>query len=146
MRGWARPGSTGTRCRTGPGSAASAATTSATGPAANGGGRAGAHGFLGDTRWWNVRHPNAYATALGDGALPVSDFEVLDPAARHTEDVMLRVRLRSGLPLDMLTADERSRVGTVVADGLAVVDGAALVLTDRGRLLADGVVRTLLAD
>jgi oxygen-independent coproporphyrinogen-3 oxidase len=106
----------------------------------------GAHGFLGDTRWWNVKHPNAYASALEENALPVADFEVLDPAARHTEDVMLRVRLRSGLPLDMLTAEERDRVGGVVADGLAVVDGSTLLLTDRGRLLADGVVRTLLAD
>ena len=59
---------------------------------------------------------------------------------------MLRVRLRSGLPLDMLSADERDRVGVVVADGLAAVDGSRLILTDRGRLLADGVVRTLLAD
>ncbi|MDY6870861.1 MAG: radical SAM family heme chaperone HemW [Actinomycetota bacterium] len=106
----------------------------------------GAHGFLGDTRWWNVKHPNPYAAALDDGALPVADFEVLDPAARHTEDVMLRVRLHSGLPLNMLTPEERSRVGTVAADGLAVVDGAVLVLTDRGRLLADRVVRALLAD
>lgn len=106
----------------------------------------GAHGFLGETRWWNVKHPNAYAAVLGEGSLPVSDFEVLDQAARHTEDVMLRVRLRSGLPLDMLSADERDRVGGVVADGLAAVDGSRLILTDRGRLLADGVVRTLLAD
>lgn len=106
----------------------------------------GAHGFLGETRWWNVKHPNAYAAVVGEGSLPVSDFEVLDPAARHTEDVMLRVRLRSGLPLDMLSADERDRVGVVVADGLAAVDGSRLILTDRGRLLADGVVRTLLAD
>lgn len=106
----------------------------------------GAHGFLGDTRWWNVKHPNTYAALLGEGSLPVADFEVLDPAARHTEDVMLRVRLRSGLPLDMLGVDEQARVGAVVADGLAVVSGARLILTDRGRLLADGVVRTLLAD
>ncbi|WP_193047211.1 radical SAM family heme chaperone HemW [Mycolicibacterium baixiangningiae] len=106
----------------------------------------GAHGFLGDTRWWNVKHPNTYAAVLAENSLPVADFEVLDRATRHTEDVMLRVRLRSGLPLEMLTADERGRVGTVVADGLAVVAGARLILTERGRLLADGVVRTLLAD
>ncbi|BBY15208.1 radical SAM family heme chaperone HemW [Mycolicibacterium litorale] len=106
----------------------------------------GAHGFLGETRWWNVKHPNAYAAVLAEGELPVADFEVLDAAARHTEDVMLRVRLRSGLPLDMLAADERGRVQAVVADGLAVVVGSRLILTDRGRLLADGVVRTLLAD
>ncbi|TFV58420.1 coproporphyrinogen III oxidase [Mycobacterium sp. PS03-16] len=106
----------------------------------------GSHGFLGDTRWWNVKHPNAYAETLASGALPVADFEVLDDAARHLEDVMLRLRLRSGLPLAVLTAPERVRVDAVVAEGLARVEGERLVLTDRGRLLADGVVRTLLDD
>lgn len=106
----------------------------------------GAHGFLGDTRWWNVKHPNAYAEALASGALPVADFEVLDDAASHLEDVMLRLRLRSGLPLRVLSADERSRVDAVVAEGLTRVEDDRLVLTDRGRLLADGVVRTLLDD
>lgn len=106
----------------------------------------GAHGFLGDTRWWNVKHPNAYAVALGESSLPIADFEVLDAAAQHTEDVMLRLRLRDGLSLDLLTAEEQSRVGGVVADGLAVLDSGRLILSDRGRLLADGVVRTLLAD
>ncbi|KUI25357.1 radical SAM family heme chaperone HemW [Mycobacterium sp. GA-2829] len=106
----------------------------------------GAHGFLGETRWWNVKHPNTYAAALVENVLPVADFEVLDAAARHTEDVLLGVRLRDGLPLSVLTASERARVDAVVADGLAVVAGSRLVLTDRGRLLADGVVRALLAD
>lgn len=106
----------------------------------------GAHGFLGETRWWNVKHPNTYAAALAENVLPVADFEVLDAAARHTEDVLLGVRLRDGLPLSVLTASERARVDAVVADGLAVVAGSRLVLTDRGRLLADGVVRALLAD
>ncbi len=38
----------------------------------------GAHGYVGSTRWWNVKHPNAYAQALADGRLPVADFEELD--------------------------------------------------------------------
>ena len=27
----------------------------------------GAHGYVGATRWWNVKHPNAYAQSLADG-------------------------------------------------------------------------------
>ena len=38
----------------------------------------GAHGYVGTTRWWNVKHPNAYAQSLADGHLPVADFERLD--------------------------------------------------------------------
>ncbi len=104
----------------------------------------GAHGYVGATRWWNVKHPNAYAQALADGVLPVADFERLDAATLHTEDVMLRVRLRAGLPMSVLSEGERRRADEVIDDGLVVVDTDRLVLTDRGRLLADAVVRTLL--
>src|SRR6201993_2037683 len=104
----------------------------------------GAHGYVGSTRWWNVKHPNAYAEALSSDALPIAGFEQLDTDALHTEDVMLKTRLRQGLPLDRLGDAERERAETVVADGLLASDGDRLVLTPRGRLLADAVVRTLL--
>ncbi|MDF3338142.1 radical SAM family heme chaperone HemW [Mycolicibacterium septicum] len=104
----------------------------------------GAHGFLGDTRWWNVKHPNAYAQALTEGRLPIADFEKLDARDRHVEEVMLRVRLRDGLPLALLDADEQARAETLCGEGLLLRQRDSLVLTDRGRLLADGVVRDLL--
>ena len=113
----------------------SAGTTSATGTAANGGGRdPGAHGFVDTTRWWNVKHPNAYAQALADGRLPVADSESLDAEARHTEEVMLRLRLRSGLPVGVLGRGEAERAQIAVADGLVDRRDDRLVLTDRGRL------------
>ena len=104
----------------------------------------GAHGYIGATRWWNVKHPNTYAEVLAGAALPAAGFEQLDAAALHTEDVLLKIRLRQGLPLASLDVTERERAETAVADGLLVAEGDRLVLTDRGRLLADGVVRTLL--
>jgi oxygen-independent coproporphyrinogen-3 oxidase len=104
----------------------------------------GAHSYVGATRWWNVKHPNAYAQILDGAALPVAGFEQLTAQQRHTEDVLLRIRLRQGLPLDVLDAAERERVAVAVEDGLLTPDGERLVLTDRGRLLADGVVRMLL--
>jgi putative oxygen-independent coproporphyrinogen III oxidase len=104
----------------------------------------GAHGYVGSTRWWNIKHPNAYAQTLAGGRLPVADFEILDADTAHVEDVMLRLRLRRGLPIAALSDDERVRARTAVADGLLRADGDRLVLTDRGRLLADGVVRTVL--
>jgi putative oxygen-independent coproporphyrinogen III oxidase len=104
----------------------------------------GAHGFIGDIRWWNVKHPNAYAQSLADGLLPVGDFERLDATTRHLEDVMLQLRLRDGLPVAVLSDSERDRTATVIDDGLVVLEADRLVLTDRGRLLADAVVRDLL--
>ncbi len=104
----------------------------------------GAHGYVGATRWWNVKHPNAYAEMLAGAALPLAGFEQLDGEALHTEEVLLKTRLRQGLPLDRLGTAERERAETAVADGLLVSDGDRVVLTPRGRLLADAVVRTLL--
>jgi putative oxygen-independent coproporphyrinogen III oxidase len=104
----------------------------------------GAHGYVGATRWWNVKHPNTYAQMLADARLPVAGFEQLGADELHTEDVLLRIRLRQGLPLGLLGAEERERAGIAVADGLLISEGDRLVLTGRGRLLADAVVRTLL--
>ncbi|OBK94273.1 coproporphyrinogen III oxidase [Mycobacterium asiaticum] len=104
----------------------------------------GAHGYIGTTRWWNVKHPNAYADLLAAAALPVSGYEELETDALHTEEVMLQIRLRQGLPISLLDAAERERADVAVADGLLLARDDALVLTDRGRLLADAVVRMLL--
>lgn len=104
----------------------------------------GAHGFVGDVRWWNIKHPKAYAEQLGGGVAVIAGFEHLDAHARHLEEVMLGIRLRSGLAVAALTATERERAAQAVADETVIADGDRLVLTDRGRLLADAVVRDLL--
>jgi putative oxygen-independent coproporphyrinogen III oxidase len=111
----------------------------------------GAHSHVGGVRWWNVRHPRAYADRLARGASPAQAREVLGADERHEERVLLAVRLADGLPLDELRPVARERVAGLVADGL-VEPAAALgtdgprrvVLTLPGRLLADAVVRNLL--
>jgi oxygen-independent coproporphyrinogen-3 oxidase len=103
----------------------------------------GAHSHVGGTRWWNVRHPAAYAERLTAGRSPAHAREVLAAEDRRVERVLLEVRLAEGLPLDVLDDAGRAAVPDVVAEGLAVVDADRLVLTQRGRLLADAVVRRL---
>jgi putative oxygen-independent coproporphyrinogen III oxidase len=106
----------------------------------------GAHSHVGGVRWWNVKHPAAYAERMLAGHSPAAGRETLDDATRHLERVLLLIRLRDGLPLDELAADRRREVAGLIADGL-VEPAAALrgtvVLTLRGRLLADAVVRRL---
>ena len=102
----------------------------------------GAHSHVAGTRWWNVKHPAAYADRIAADTSPAQDHEVLDEETRRTERVLLEVRLRSGLPLDAL--DDPARADAVVAEGLAERVDDRLVLTVRGRLLADAVVRDLL--
>ena len=59
---------------------------------------------------------------------------------------MLGIRLRTGLPLDVLTGSERHRARRAVDEDLATETAGRLVLTARGRLLADAVVRDILDD
>ncbi len=113
----------------------------------------GAHSHVGtatgSVRWWNVKHPRPYADRLAAGLSPAAGREVLGPDAVALERVLLRVRLAEGLALAELSAAARRAVAGLLADGL--VDPAAavrrpeprVVLTRRGRLLADVVVRAL---
>ncbi len=108
----------------------------------------GAHSHVGGVRWWNVKHPAAYADRLAAGDSPAHARELLDAETRRVERVLLELRLVDGLDLAVLDAAGRRGVAGVVADGLAELvpapGGGRLVLTRRGRLLADAVVRDLL--
>jgi oxygen-independent coproporphyrinogen-3 oxidase len=108
----------------------------------------GAHSHLAGVRWWNVKHPARYAALLAAGDSPEAGREELTEGERHTERVMLRLRLATGLPLHLLDGAGAAAAERAVADGL--LDPAALaagraVLTRRGRLLADRVIHELLA-
>jgi oxygen-independent coproporphyrinogen-3 oxidase len=109
----------------------------------------GAHSHVGGVRWWNVKHPAAYASRLAAGESPAAGRETLDAETRRVEAVLLRSRVSDGLPTSLLDPAGRTAVAGLIADGL--VEGAAalkgcVVLTRSGRLLADAVVRRLLAD
>jgi oxygen-independent coproporphyrinogen-3 oxidase len=107
----------------------------------------GAHSHVGGLRWWNVKHPAAYAQRLSLGESPAAGRETPDAEARALERVLLETRIRAGMAVsDLPSAGARTAVAGLVADGL--VDGSAairgrVVLTLRGRLLADAVVRAL---
>ncbi|RPF20592.1 radical SAM family heme chaperone HemW [Myceligenerans xiligouense] len=110
-------------------------------------------GALAGVRWWNVKHPRRYAAALEAGGSPGAGRELLTADEAYLERVMLGVRLAEGLDLGVLRPAGRRAVAGLVARGL--LDGAAAigagdvapraVLTLRGRLLADAVVRELTA-
>jgi putative oxygen-independent coproporphyrinogen III oxidase len=110
----------------------------------------GAHSHVGGVRWWNVRHPTAYARRLEAGQSPAQGREILNAAQQHSEQVLLRSRLHEGLPLKEVGLDDATSAGLlrdVLADGLVEPEPAGrgvVVLTRRGRLLADTVVRALL--
>jgi oxygen-independent coproporphyrinogen-3 oxidase len=106
----------------------------------------GAHSHVGGTRWWNVRHPAAYGARIGAGLSPGQGREILGGTEQQLERVMLAIRLADGCPVEVLSPAGRANAAAVVAEGLARPDACAagrIVLTRRGRLLADTVTRML---
>lgn len=107
----------------------------------------GAHSHVGGVRWWNVKHPVRYTAMLEGGHSPAAAREVLDADARLTERIMLGVRLREGLSMLDIPRASHAKVPQLVTWGLAepvAFRRGRIVLTQRGRLLADAVVRELL--
>jgi putative oxygen-independent coproporphyrinogen III oxidase len=104
----------------------------------------GAHSHVGGVRWWNVRHPQAYASRLALSQSPAQARELLSAEQRRVERILLELRLADGLTTSLLTRTEKSRLVDLLTRGLAVVEEGRVVLTRTGRLLADGVIRDLL--
>lgn len=105
----------------------------------------GAHSHVGRYRWWNVKHPTAYAGRVQAGVSPALAGEILQSDARALEKVMLAVRTSEGIrtsdvinihALPGLIADQ-------LIDGVNALKGR-VVLTLKGRLLADYVTRELM--
>jgi oxygen-independent coproporphyrinogen-3 oxidase len=111
----------------------------------------GAHSHVGGVRWWNVKHPARYAEQLARGNSPAAARETLTKEDRHLERVMLELRLVDGLLIDVLSpeaqkeARQAAEEGLLDPEALAGVNGkfGRCVLTRKGRLLADAVVRRL---
>ncbi|WP_084037055.1 radical SAM family heme chaperone HemW [Haloechinothrix halophila] len=106
----------------------------------------GAHSHVGGVRWWNVKHPARYAGLLAAGESPAAGRELLSVSDQQLERVMLELRLADGLALDVLDDAGQREARRAATEGLLDADALAAgraVLTDAGRLLADGVVRRL---
>lgn len=112
----------------------------------------GAHSHVNGTRWWNVKHPSAYAQRLSQNTSPGFAREELSKDSQNEEAIMLGLRLAEGIPIDLAASLNRNHarvVSELIADGL--IDGSAaiggrIVLTLRGRLLADRVVSSLVIE
>ena len=103
----------------------------------------GAHSHVGGVRWWNVKHPATYAARLHAQSSPGAGRELLSDEERRVERILLEVRLRTGVPLSLLQPRGREALTQYADDGLVTLAEERAVLTTKGRLLADAVVRGL---
>lgn len=104
----------------------------------------GAHSHIAGVRWWNVKSPVRYAQLLAEGRSPGAAREILNDDQRRIERVLLELRLASGLPLGVLSPAEQTRVPDLIKRGMAYQEAGCLILTTKGKLLADGLIAELL--
>lgn len=104
----------------------------------------GAHSHIGDRRFYNVKHPATYSGQVGQGLLPIKDTEELTAADHHTEQVMLGLRLKAGVPRDWFSPAADPVIEGYRRRGLLQLVGQRLALTESGRLLADGIITDIL--
>lgn len=106
----------------------------------------GAHSHVGGVRWWNVKHPAAYAERIARGVSPALQREILTPEDQRIERILLETRLSDGMAIDLVSEASKREIPLLIAEGL--IDGAQairgrVVPTLRGRLLADTLVHRL---
>jgi putative oxygen-independent coproporphyrinogen III oxidase len=99
-------------------------------------------------RWWNVRTPERYVAAIGQGVSPEAGHELLDAGVRAGERLGLALRTRDGIERSPGAADAPpvgACLDELVDAGMLEPHGDRVVLTRRGRLLASDVVARVLA-
>ncbi|SDR80687.1 radical SAM family heme chaperone HemW [Corynebacterium timonense] len=104
----------------------------------------GAHGFVDGERSYNVKRPERYADMLAAGELPVEGSEKIGAEEQHVEKIMLGLRLREGIPREWIRPGGWGAVDKHAKAGLVRV-GERVAVTERGRLLADGIITDILA-
>jgi len=108
---------------------------------------AGAHSHIDGRRFWNVKHPTAYTQKVLDTGNPMQEQEILTPAQARTEEIMLQIRLASGLQVSALSPSERSSILSFLEEGYLLKpfwESGRVVLSRSGRLIADRIVREML--
>jgi putative oxygen-independent coproporphyrinogen III oxidase len=102
----------------------------------------GAHSHVNGVRWWNHKLPKVWRELLEKQNSPALAREVLSEDQVINEQIMLLSRLRTGLGIEEL---DKNKIENLHASELITLDSKKIVLTLKGRLLADEVFRQLSA-
>jgi putative oxygen-independent coproporphyrinogen III oxidase len=102
----------------------------------------GAHSHVNGVRWWNHKLPKVWRELLEKQNSPALAREVLSEDQVINEQIMLLSRLRTGLGIEEL---DKNKIENLRANELITLDSNNIVLTLKGRLLADEVFRQLSA-
>ncbi len=110
-----------------------------------------AHSYNGkDKRRWNVANNTLYLQSLEKNTVPFTE-EVLTPIMQVNECIMISLRTSAGIELNSVAQNFGEKYKNKIllqaerplANGLMLLKGDMLQLTDEGKLLADGLAADL---
>ncbi len=109
-----------------------------------------AHSFNGNSRSWNIANNSLYIKSLDQNVLPF-ELEILSEEQQLNEYIMTSLRTMEGLSLNRVStvwgADKSKQLlldaNKYIARGDAYLENDTLILSNAGRLLADGIAADL---
>ena len=113
----------------------------------------GAHSFDGVSRQFNVRNNAVYVRSLAEGKIPF-EKEVLSRENKINEYIITTLRTKWGCDLnylkeafdeDLMIRSEKY-LSVLKEEGLATIEDGALILTRKGKLLADKIAEDLMVE
>jgi oxygen-independent coproporphyrinogen-3 oxidase len=96
---------------------------------------------IGNVRWKNTPHTQTYAHTLAATGAPPREFELLTPAQRHQERILLGLRTTRGIPAAWIAS--APALPDLLEEGLLESAGDRYRLTRAGRLVADSITELL---
>jgi oxygen-independent coproporphyrinogen-3 oxidase len=103
----------------------------------------GAHSHVDARRFWNVKHPTTYKQKVFAGETPVLDSEQLTEEQIKDESILLGIRMREGLALELLEPHQMEVLAVYRENGFVELRDDRVVLSPAGRLIADRIVREI---
>lgn len=105
-----------------------------------------AHSYDGSSRQWNISNNRKYAASILQGIVPATS-ETLTPTQQWNETIMIALRTQEGLQLDSLPGPQQAQLikagEKYLERGLMKMEENRFVLTNEGKLLADGIAAEL---
>lgn len=108
-----------------------------------------AHSFDGNSRQWNISNNNTYIESINNSTVPF-EKEELTPLQKLNEYIMTSLRTMEGISFETLATRFDIQQGDIIGkakkfteDDLIKIEAASMMLTQKGKLLADGIAAAL---
>ncbi len=111
----------------------------------------GAHSYNGHGRQYNVPHNQRYMTSIEHGNVP-AEIDSVDQKSLANDYLLASLRTIWGCDIQLMITSfgydvvtcHKKKIENFVGNGLMHFDGKTLILTDRGRFVADSIIADML--